>query len=57
MIRKKTPKYKEAPPKASEAKVLIYELWEQLQHNEDKLTTSSKNYSKSPLSDSPKKTP
>ncbi|WP_299143955.1 DUF6444 domain-containing protein, partial [uncultured Vibrio sp.] len=57
MTRKKTPKYQDAPPKVSdlnEAKVLIDELWEQLRHYEDKLTTSSKNSSKSPSSDSPK---
>ncbi|WP_420910559.1 DUF6444 domain-containing protein [Vibrio cincinnatiensis] len=43
--RKKAPKYQDAPPKVSdlnEAKVLIDELWEQLRHYEDKLTTSSK---------------
>lgn len=57
MTRKKAPKYQDAPPKVSdlnEAKVLIDELWEQLRHYEDKLTTSSKNSSKSPSSDSPK---
>lgn len=57
MTRKKAPKYQEAPPEVSdlnEAKVLIDELWEQLRHYEDKLTTSSKNSSKSPSSDNPK---
>lgn len=57
MTRKKSPKYQEAPPEVSdlnEAKVLIDELWEQLRHYEDKLTTSSKNSSKSPSSDNPK---
>ncbi len=57
MSRKKTPKYQESPPEVSnlnEAKVLIDELWEQLRHYEDKLSTSSKNSSKSPSSDSPK---
>ncbi|WP_409202781.1 DUF6444 domain-containing protein [Vibrio sp. SS-MA-C1-2] len=34
--------------------MLIDELWEQLRHYEDKLTTSSQNSSKSPSSDSPK---
>ena len=57
MTRKKSSKYQEAPPEVSdlnEAKVLIDELWEQLRHYEDKLTTSSKNSSKSPSSDNPK---
>jgi RNA polymerase-binding transcription factor DksA len=57
MTKKKTPKYQAAPPEVSdlnEAKVLIEELWEQLRHYEDKLSTSSKNSSKSPASDSPK---
>lgn len=57
MTKKKTPKYQEAPPEVSdlnEAKVLIDELWEQLRHYEDKLSTSSKNSSKSPSSDAPK---
>ena len=57
ITRKKAPKYHEAPPKVSdlnEAKVLINELWEQLRHYEAKPTTSSKNHSKSPSSDSPK---
>ncbi|MEZ9172745.1 DUF6444 domain-containing protein [Vibrio cyclitrophicus] len=35
-------------------KGVIDELWEQLQHYEDKLTASSKNSSKSPYSDKPK---
>ena len=57
MSKKKTPKYQEAPPEVSdlqEAKVLIDEPWEQLRHYEDKLTTSSKNSSKSPSSDGSK---
>ena len=57
MARKKTPKYQAAPPEVSdlnEAKVLIQELWEQLRHYEDKLSTSSRNSSKSPSSDTPK---
>ena len=57
MTRKKAPKYQDVPPKVSDlnkAKVLIDELWEQLRYYEDKLTTSSKNSSKSPSSDSPK---
>lgn len=57
MTRKKTPKYQDAPPEVSdlnEAKVLIDELWEQLRHYEDKLSTNSKNSSKSPSLDTPK---
>ncbi|GGB60585.1 hypothetical protein GCM10011607_21590 [Shewanella inventionis] len=57
MTRIKAPKYQEAPPEVSdlnEAKVLIDELWEQLRHYEDKLSTSYKNSSKSPSSDTPK---
>lgn len=57
MTRKKSPKYQAAPPEVSdlnEAKVLIEELWEQLRHYEDKLSTSSKNSSKPPSSDTPK---
>lgn len=57
MTRKKKPKFQEVPPVASdlnEANALIEELWEQLRHYEDKLTTSSKNSSKPPSSDHPK---
>jgi len=38
----------------NEAKVLINELWEQLRHYEDKLTTSSQNSSNRLSSGSPK---
>ena len=57
MTTKKSPKYQAGPPEVSdlnEAKVLIDALWEQLRHYEDKLTTSSKNSSKSPSLDNPK---
>ena len=57
MTRKKSPKYQQSPPKASdlnEAQVLINELWEQLRNYEDKSNTSSKNSSKPPSSDNPK---
>ena len=55
-MAKKTPKYQNSPPEVSdlnEARVLIDELWEQLRHYEDKLTTHSKNSSKPPSSDKP----
>ena len=57
MSRRKAPKYQDTPPHVSdlnEAKALIDELWEQLRHYEDKLSTHSGNSSKPPSSDAPK---
>ncbi|CAG20562.1 hypothetical protein PBPRB1983 [Photobacterium profundum SS9] len=54
---KKKLSFKEEPPTVNslnEAQALIQELWEKLRHYEDKLSTSSKNSSKSPSSDGPK---
>ncbi|WP_041394593.1 DUF6444 domain-containing protein [Photobacterium profundum] len=54
---KKKLSFKEKPPTVNslnEAQALIQELWEKLRHYEDKLSTSSKNSSKSPSSDGPK---
>ncbi|MEZ9642897.1 DUF6444 domain-containing protein [Vibrio cyclitrophicus] len=56
-MTKKKSKFSSTPPIASdinEANALIFELWEQLRHYEDKLKTSSANSSKSPSSDGPK---
>lgn len=57
MKLKKTFKYQESPPEVSdlnEARTLINKLWGELQHFEDKLSTSSKNSSKPPSSDGAK---